>query len=123
MHFLELVFMLAVAVGAVAIAWQAVCMVFGVGAAKRQAARELQAEQIVQRMMAEAAGPAAALGAKVNPLFAACLAPVMAGKPLQLCKVEAITPHGMGSYVIGVFDAGMFARVLEPVLEKEFPSP
>lgn len=119
MHLLEL----AVLVGVIALGCQFLGMLFGVGAAKRQAARELQAEEIVRRMIAETAGPAAALGAKVNPLFAACLAPVMAGKPLQLCKVEAITPHGMGSYVIGVFDAGMFARVLEPVLEKEFPSP
>ncbi len=122
-HVLEFVATLGIALGALAIAWQLVCSVFGVGEAKRRAARELQAEEIVRRMMAEVAGPAASLGAQINPLFASCLAPVMNGKPLQLCKFEAITPHGMGSYVIGVFDAAMFARVLDPVLEKEFPSP
>jgi hypothetical protein len=59
---------------------------------------------------------------QVNPMFLGCLAPVILGqKPLQLCRVEILTPSGMGSYVVGAFDAAMFDRTLGPVIAKVFP--
>lgn len=105
----------------VAIAWALTGIVLGIGAEKRRARREQQAREIFEKVVSDTKAKAPSGIAQVNPMFLACMAPVLAGKqPAHACEVEVLTPSGMGSYVIACFDATVFERLVQPALEKEF---